>query len=104
MSLCHLQVISPAGVVHDLQKGLVQVRVRNTKDVFMIVALGNTYGIRAELKGLGFRWDQAHKVWYYFGNSSMSECEFLQGFWTDNFGPSVQFRSFKRTGKVWGPA
>lgn len=101
MSLCWLQVISPAGVVRDLQRGFLRMEVIREQTQVLIVALGKTYPIKDQLKQEGFRWNPANKVWYYLGRPSTEEYEYLTEMVTFFTGPDSHFRWFERTDKVW---
>ncbi|GAI70266.1 unnamed protein product, partial [marine sediment metagenome] len=67
----------------------------------LIVALGNTYPIKEELKSLGFRWNAVNKVWYRLGEVTDLHC----GFFTDIAGrdvkPGVHFRCFELEETRW---
>jgi hypothetical protein len=47
-------------------------------DVIVII-YGRTYGIKDELKSLGFQWSVANKVWYHLGLLNAGHYEFLAG-------------------------
>lgn len=64
MSLCRLQVISPAGVDHDSDSGVLQMKPVPIRTSLLVVALGDTDLIKEPLKSVGFKWSPANKVWY----------------------------------------
>ncbi|MBA7575592.1 hypothetical protein ES708_17422 [subsurface metagenome] len=68
---------------------------------FVIVALGRTYFIKDELKSLGFKWNQANKVWYHAGGLPTAQYEFLIGLRDANPLLDISFRHFEVTGNNW---
>lgn len=76
MSRCLLQVISPAGVVRNLDRELMQTKLSPVDAEFLVIVGGGTYQIREVLKSLGFRWKSKYKVWYHAGDftTPQSEC------------------------------
>ena len=68
---------------------------------FVIVAIGNTYPIKDELKSLGFRWNPANKVWYHAGGLPPEHYKFLTELRNANSRFDISFRHFEVTGNNW---
>ena len=60
-------------------------------DVIVII-YGRTYGIKDELKSLGFQWSVANKVWYHLGLLGEKRCEYLAWLINDPSLPGVSLR------------
>ncbi len=96
MSLCLLQVISAAGVVHDSASGVLLMEPTEKTKAFMVVAEGNTYRAREDLKSLGFKWNREHGWWYHRMELTAVNCKhWIEGL-AEHFGPGVQFGLFER--------
>jgi hypothetical protein len=68
---------------------------------FVIVAIGRTYSIKDELKSLGFKWNQANKVWYHAGGLQTAHYEFLTELRDANPLLDISFRYFEVNGNNW---
>ncbi len=72
-----------------------------TTTELLIIALGNTYPIKDQLKQEGFRWNPANKVWYYLGRPSTAQYELLIEMMAFFTGPHGYFRCFELIDNKW---
>ncbi len=101
MSLCPLQVISPAGVVRDSDSGALRMELSPEQPSLLIVAVGKTEPVKRELKSLGFKWNQVNQVWYRLGEVTDLHCGFLTAIAEHDVTRGIYYRTFERRGNEW---